>query len=185
MSIILLRGFSHSGKDFIGQILCNDYDYKRFAFADSLKKMVQLEFKCSWEQLHTQEGKLQVCENDPQKRTYRQILIDEALRLRNLDAGVFAKHCCTEIYGFNPEDIPEKIVITDWRYPNEITILEQAFPGYKIIPVHVQRFDQQKSPVNDISEYQLMNRNNDYTLINNMDESIYQEIEVLVKFTHL
>ena len=102
MSIILLRGFSHSGKDFIGQILCNDYGYKRFAFADSLKKMVQLEFKCSSEQLHTQEGKLQICENDLLKRAYRQILIDEALRLRNIDAGVFAKHCCTEIYGANP-----------------------------------------------------------------------------------
>lgn len=182
MSIILLRGFSHSGKDFIGQILCNDYGYKRYAFADSLKKIVAKEFNCSLEQLHSQEGKLQICENDSLKRTYRQILIDEALRLRNIDIGVFAKHCCTEIYGFNPEDVPEKIVITDWRYPNEITILEQAFPGYKIIPVHIQRDNQLKSPVDDISEYQLINRNNDYTLINKMDDSIYNEVEVLIKY---
>jgi hypothetical protein len=188
MSIILLRGFSHSGKDFIGQILCNDYDYKQYAFADSLKKMVQLEFKCSWNQLYTQEGKLQICENDSLKRTYRQILIDEALRLRNIDAGIFAKQCCTDIYGFNPEQVPEKIVITDWRYPNEITILEQAFPGYKITPVHIQRIDQLKSPVDDISEYQLMNRINDYILINKMDDSIYKEVEILIKYinsTHL
>lgn len=181
MSIILLRGFSHSGKDFIGQILCNDYGYKRYAFADSLKKIVAKEFNCSLEQLHSQEGKLQICENDSLKRTYRQILIDEALRLRNIDAGVFAKHCCSEIYGFNPEDVPEKIVITDWRYPNEITILEQAFPGYKITPVYIQRLDQLKSPVNDISEYQLMNRTDDYILINKMDDSIYTEIENLIK----
>ena len=182
MSIILLRGFSHCGKDFIGQILCNDYDYKRFAFADSLKKMVQLEFKCSWDQLHTQEVKLQICENDSLKRTYRQILIDEALRLRNIDEGVFAKHCCTEIYGANPEQAPDKIVITDWRYPNEITILEQVFPGYKITPVHIQRVDQLKSPVNDISEYQLMNRMNDYILINKMDTSIFEEVDKLISF---
>ena len=109
MSIILLRGFSHSGKDFIGQILCNIYGYKRFAFADSLKKMVQLEFKCSWTNLHTQEGKLQVCESDTLKRTYRQILIDEALRLRNIDTGIFATHCCAEIYGYNPEEALERI----------------------------------------------------------------------------
>ncbi len=185
MSIILLRGFSHSGKDFIGQILCNDYGYKRYAFADSLKKIVAKEFLCSLEQLHSQEGKLQICENDSLKRTYRQILIDEALRLRNIDAGVFAKHCCSEIYGFNPEEVPEKIVITDWRYPNEITILEQAFPGYKITPVHIQRLDQLKSPVDDISEYQLMNRTDDYILINKMNDSIYTEIENLIKLIDL
>jgi hypothetical protein len=188
MSIILLRGFSHSGKDFIGQILCSDYDYKRYAFADSLKKIVAKDFNCPLEQLHSQQGKLQICESDLLKRTYRQILIDEALRLRNIDASVFAKHCCKEIYGFNPEDVPEKIVITDWRYENEITILEQAFPGHKIIPVHIQRFDQLKSPVDDISEYQLMNRTNDYIIINKMDNSIYKEIEVLnthILNTHL
>jgi hypothetical protein len=182
MSIILLRGYSHSGKDYIGHILCRDYGYKRFAFADSLKKMIQLDFKCSWEQLHTQEGKLQICEKDPQKRTYRQILIDEALRLRNIDAGVFAKHCCTEIYGFNPEEVPEKIVITDWRYPNEITILEQAFPTYKITPVHIIREGQNKSPVDDISEHQLEDRCFDYQLINRMNETIQDEIKILVDF---
>ena len=185
MSIIILRGFSHSGKDFIGQILCNHYDYKRFAFADSLKKMVSKEFNCPLEMLHSQEGKLQVCETDLLKRTYRQILIDEALRLRNMDAGVFAKHCCNEIIGPNPEETPDKIVITDWRYPNEITILEDAFPGYKVIPVHIIRQGQLQSPVNDISEYQLDNRDNDYQIINRMDNSIYQEVEVLIKSIHL
>lgn len=183
MSIILLRGFSHSGKDFIGEILCNNYGYKRFAFADSLKKMVQLEFKCSWEQLRTQQGKIQICENDLLKRTYRQILIDEALRLRNIDNGVFAKHCCTEIYGFNSEDeeTPDKIVITDWRYPNEITIMEQSFPGYAITPVHIIRQGQNTSPVNDASEHQLDDRKTDYQLINNMDNTIYNEIMQLVE----
>jgi hypothetical protein len=182
MSIILLRGFSHSGKDFIGQILCEKYDYQRFAFADSLKKMVSKEFKCPLEILHSQEGKLQICETDSLKRTYRQILIDEALRLRNIDSGVFAKHCCNEIYGFNPELIPDNIVITDWRYPNEIEIIKQYFPGYKIIPVHIQRFNQDKSPVNDISEYQLDDRKDDFILLNKMDNTIFNEVDNLIKY---
>lgn len=182
MSIIMLRGFSHSGKDFIGKILCEKYGYKRYAFADSLKKIVAKEFNCPLEILHSQEGKLQICENDPLKRTYRQILIDEALRLRNIDSSVFAKHCCTQIYGFNPEDIPERIVITDWRYPNELEILTKTFPDYLVIPVYIERQGQSESPVDDISEYQLSNRINDYTIINNMDSSIYKEIEVLIKY---
>lgn len=182
MSIILLRGFSQSGKDYIGQILCDNYDYKRFAFADSLKKIVRKEFRCTWEQLHTQEGKQQICHNDALKRTFRQILIDEALRLRNVDINTFVNHCCNEIIGLNPEQIPDKIVITDWRYPNEIAVLEQTFPRYKIIPVHIQRINQNKSPVNDISEYQLDMRTNDYIINNNMDESIYNQVENLINF---
>jgi hypothetical protein len=180
MSIILLRGFSHSGKDYVGQILCDRYDYKRFAFADSLKKIVQSDLKCDWKNLHTQEGKIQVCENDSLKRTYRQILIDEALRLRNIDTGVFAKHCCTEIYGYNPEEAPKKIVITDWRYPNELEILKESFPGYIITPVHIKREGQTKSPVYDISEYHLVDRTNDYTIINKMNDTIYDEVQNLI-----
>ena len=185
MSIILLRGFSHSGKDFVGQILCNEFDYKRFAFADSLKKMVAKEFNCPLEQLHSQEGKLQICETDSLKRTYRQILIDEALRLRNLDAGVFAKHCCNEIIGPNPEATPDRIVITDWRYPNEIKILQEFFPTYTITPVHIIREGQAESPVNDISEHQLDNRTDDFKLINKMNNSIYQEVYRLIESIHL
>lgn len=185
MSIIILHGFSHSGKDYIGQILCNNYGYKRFAFADSLKKMVQLEFKCSWEQLHTQEGKQQICTNDSLKRTYRQILIDEALRLRNIDPAIFAKQCCIEINTQDPKKVIDKIVITDWRYPNEITIMEQTFPEYTITPVHIIREGQNKSPVDDMSEHHLDNRFSDYQLINKMNDTIYDEIKNLIELINL
>ena len=181
MSIIVLRGFSNSGKDYIGQILCDKYNYKRFAFADSHKKIVAKDFNCALEQLHTQEGKLEVCQTDSSKRTYRQILIDEALRLRNIDTSMFAKHCCQEIYELGL--VPNKIVITDWRYPNELQILIDMFPEYTVTPVHIVRQGQLQSPVNDISEYHLLNRTNDYTIINNMNESIYEEINTLINLS--
>lgn len=181
MSIIVLRGFSNSGKDYIGQILCDKYNYKRFAFADSLKKIVAKDYNCALEQLHTQEGKLEVCLTDSSKRTYRQILIDEALRLRKIDTGIFAKHCCQEIYELGL--LPNKIVITDWRYPNELQILIDMFPEYIVTPVHIVRQGQLESPVDDISEYHLLNRVSDYTIINNMDESIYKEIDILINLS--
>jgi hypothetical protein len=178
MSIILLRGYSHSGKDYVGNILSETYGYKRFAFADSLKIMVAKEFNCPIEQLHSQEGKLKICESDSKKRTYRQILIDEALRLRGADPGIFVKHCCNKIKhsGCN------KIVITDWRYPNEIGIISEQFPTYVLTPVHIIRNGQLKSPVDDISEYHLDNRHYDYQLINNLDNSINDNIRVLIDF---
>jgi hypothetical protein len=181
MSIIVLRGFSNSGKDYVGRILCDKYNYKRFAFADSLKKIVAKDFNCTLKQLHTQEGKLEVCQTDSNKRTYRQILIDEALRLRNIDTSVFAKHCCQEIYELDL--VPNKIVITDWRYPNELQIIIDMFPEYTVTPVHIVRQGQLESPVDDISEYHLLNRTHDYTIINNMDESIYDEIYTLINLS--
>lgn len=178
MSIILLRGFSHSGKDFVGEILCREYQYKRFAFADSLKSMVATSVGCPVEQLHSQEGKLKICELDPAKRTYRQILIDEALRLRSIDAGIFAKHCCKEIDCIGAD----RIVITDWRYDNELEIVTRTFSQMKVIPVHIIRSNQIESPVNDISEYQLQHRCDDYVIHNKMDNTIYKEIQELIDF---
>ena len=179
MSIIVLRGFSNSGKDYVGRILCDKYNYRRFAFADSLKKIVAKDFNCDIRQLHTQDGKLQICQTDSNKRTYRQILIDEGERLRLLDIGIFVKYCCQEIRELG---VIQNIVITDWRMPDELKILIDTIPEYTIIPIHIVRQGQLESPVLDISEYHLLNRLNDYTIINYMDESIYKEVETLINF---
>jgi len=179
MYIIILRGFSQSGKDFIGQILCNKYNYKRFAFADSLKKIVSNNFNCQLDILHSQKGKLQICNTDSLKRSYRQILIDESLRLKNDNINIFVEDCCNEIIKHNSEKILERIVITDWRYPNEIELLEKTFPQYKIFPIHVINIKQIKSPVEDISEYQLDARYFDYKLINQQNDTIYEEVDKL------
>jgi len=173
MSIILIRGYSQSGKDYVGRILCKKYGYHRFAFADSLKHLVSNKYHVSIEQLHSQQGKLQHCEEDLQKRTYRQILIDEALLVRNNDDDYFAKECCEDIRQYNTK----YIVITDWRYPNELNVIKEFFPDYKITTLHVIRTSQTTSPVEDHSEYQLTNIIADHIIVNTMDERIYQEID--------
>jgi hypothetical protein len=173
MSIILIRGYSQSGKDFVGKILCKKYGYQRFAFADSLKRLVSNKYHVPIEQLHSQQGKLQSCEEDPQKRTYRQILIDEALLVRSNDDDYFAKECCEDIRQCDAK----RIVITDWRYPNELNVIKEFFPDYKINTLHVIRTSQTASPVEDHSEYQLINIIADRCIINTMDERIYQEID--------
>lgn len=181
MIILLLRGFSNSGKDFVGDILCKQYGYTKFSFANSLKKIVSDMYNIPLELLYTQEGKMMICENDKNKRTHRQLLIDEALKLKESDFDIFAKHCCNEIKNNNNN----KIVITDWRFINEYNVLKDTFSNAKIIPIHVIRKNQEKSPINDISEYHLMDRTNDNTIINNMDSSIYDNIYYLLKNLHI
>ena len=176
MIIILLRGFSNSGKDYVGNILMSKYGYKQYSFAGSLKQIVSDIYTIPLDLLYSQEGKLMICNNDIHKRTNRQLLIDEALRLKENDYDIFAKHCCNSIFIENHK----KIVITDWRFENEFDILKQYFPTANIIPIHIVRTDQIKSPIDDISEYHLIDRKGDYTIINNMDETLYQYVDDLM-----
>jgi hypothetical protein len=169
MIIILLRGFSNSGKDYVGDIICSQYGYKKISFADSLKQIVANKYNIPFDLLYSQEGKMMIYHNYD-GRTNRQLLLDEALILKENDQDIFAKHCCENINNST------NIIITDWRFNNELDVVKQYFPHAKIIPVHVIRKNQTKSPIDDISEYHLMDRKDDITIINNMDDSIYDNI---------
>ena len=173
----MIRGYSQSGKDFVGQALCQHYGYQRFAFADSLKRIVASLYQCPTETLHSQQGKQQICPTDSQHRTYRQILIDEALRLRALDDTMFVRDCCQEI---KKQDTTH-IVITDWRYPVEYILLGELFPDAMIVPLHIVRAGLLASPVMDISEHQLDDRVGDDTIVNTMDGHVYQDIHRFIQ----
>lgn len=178
--IVLIRGYSQSGKDFIGRTLCQRYGYQRFAFADSLKRIVASLYHCPMETLHSQHGKQLICPTDLLRRTYRQILIEEALRLRALDDTMFVRECCQEI----KKQDAANIVITDWRYPVEYTLLGELFPDATIIPLHIVRNDTDISPVDDISEHHLDDRVGDYVIVNTMDDSVYQGIHRFMQTIH-
>jgi hypothetical protein len=177
MIIILLRGFSNSGKDFVGNIICTQYAYKQFSFADSLKKIVAEKYNIPLDLLYSQEGKKMIYNNNNYNNiTYRQLLIDEALKLKENDPDIFAKHCSNNIFNAAHISNVNRIIITDWRFNNELDVLKQNFPDAKIIPVHVIRKNQTNSPIDDVSEYHLMDRKDDITIVNNMDNSIYDNI---------
>jgi len=176
-TIVLIRGYSQSGKDFIGRALCQRYGYQRFAFADSLKRIVASLYSCPMETLHSQYGKQQICPTDSQQRSYRQILIDEALRLRAEDDTMFVRECCQEITKLGATHV----VITDWRYPVEYTLLRELFADATIVPLQVVREGVFMSPVKDSSEHHLDERVGDARIINTMDASVYQAIHRFVQ----
>lgn len=179
--IILLNGYSQSGKDYIGDILQRRYGFKRFAFADALKKIVSEKYKCPIETLHCQYGKQQICELDEKKRTLRQILIDEAQEIRELNDSYFAEKTCDDIIEYLQENKDNKnnsrIVITDWRFNIELETIQKIIPSIKIYKVKILRIDFNKSPVNDKSEYEITSTNFDYFLQNDLTNNIYNNIQ--------
>jgi len=161
-TIILLRGYSGSGKDTVGKMLIDKHGFRRFAFADGLKQMIAHEYGCSIATLHSQEGKQEICEETGE--TWRQVMLRVALEAKEADPDVFARMCATEI---RIAGMPSRIVITDWRFPNERDVLKRAFPAARFIRVEVVRYDQ--SPVDDESEYALADEWADYVIENKRD----------------
>lgn len=180
--IILLNGYSQSGKDYIGDILQRRYGFKRFAFADALKVFVCEKYKCPIETLHCQYGKQQICETDDKKRTYRQLLIDEAKELRSVNDAHFAEKTCNDILEHLQKNTGEnRIVITDWRFLIELETIQKQLPDMKTFKIHIKRIDFHKSPVNDKSEYELVKVKCDYNLQNDLTHLIYKDIEYMFK----
>ena len=161
MKILLLSGWSNSGKSTVAEILSQRHEAKVYAFADELKKIVADEFKFPFEWTQTQEGKLKVL---PNGKTVRDLLIQrgQEIRAEKNDAGFFAKQVANQIQTTNTLH-----VISDWRLEVELKTLKQELPSAEIYTIRVQREDQKESPVFDsLTEHELDLFSFDYTLTN-------------------
>ncbi len=153
MIILLLSGWAGAGKDATAGIL-NTYGYKRYAFADALKKQVAAEFSFPIEWCYTQRGKQQVLE-ETKGKTVRDLLIQrgQEIRAEKKNPGYFAELTAEKIL----QDFPALAVITDWRLPCELDVIrEYFFLNAKIVLVRIQREGQERSLVEDsLTEHSL------------------------------
>jgi hypothetical protein len=155
--VLLVCGWSRSGKDTVGTIICNQWGFKRLAFADELKRIICEEYSFPIEWTQTQEGKQTIVPSTGQ--TVRQLLIKrgQEIRAEQNDPGFFARIVANSILSqINNESA--KFVITDWRLPVEFSTIETMLAphGCKIMKVQVRNSQQYQSPVQDqTTEYQL------------------------------
>lgn len=179
MKIILLSGWSGSGKDTVADYLVARHNYKKFAFANPLKNLAAELYKFPRELADSQEGKQQLWPVGYSKKTIRQILIDLALfdKLRFGD-DIYANEIATQIAKESPDS---NIVISDTRYLNEISvILEFAIKEKHQFEVWRISFrDRDESPVDDISEHILDTYRADVYISNPGDslENLYSIVE--------
>ena len=151
--IVLLSGWSQSGKDSVAKILVESYDFQRFAFADPLKEDVANNHNIPLEWCHDQKKKAELLGGTG--RTLREEIIRVAESARQVDPGCWARklsvHLQKEIKrGKN------KFVISDWRNLEELLTLQKFIPSLHILPVRVIRPSQVISPVPDKTEYSLL-----------------------------
>jgi adenylate kinase family enzyme len=150
--ILLLSGWSGSGKDATASILIQKYDFQRLAFADILKEIVAKEFHFPVEWTRTEQGKQNILSNG---KTVRENLIQRGQEIRQEkgDPGFFARKIAQKIHEA-PSN--QKYAISDWRFPVELKTLRQELPDRQILPIRIQRQNQEVSGVqDDFTEHQL------------------------------
>ena len=169
MQIVMLRGWSCSGKDTAATLLQQlDARYVRFAFADALKNIVAERYASEGQTasalaaLYTQEGKAALC--PIAGVPWRTLLLRVGAEERSKNPNVFAEATANRIASHPLR--PQTVIITDWRYPNEYDVIRRRFPEADLRTVWVRRIDQEASPVQHFNESLLDGRTSDYMLVN-------------------
>lgn len=154
MKIILLSGWSESGKDTVADILVRQHGFKKYAFADPLKDLCASLYGFPRELANTTEGKKTNWQVGYKTKTIRELLLETALQ----DRARFGDEIyCNEILQRITLENPVYAVISDLRYPTELSAI-RAFvekSGDELELWRITRMGQTESPVKDPSEHYL------------------------------
>lgn len=152
--IVLLSGWSHSGKDSVAKILVESYEFQKLAFADLVKQKVAKELSIPLEWCYDQEKKKAPLESDP-TRTIREELIRVGEGAKKEDPTIWAKQVAERIIKSASRG-QRRFVISDWRSLEELWTVQKLCADMCLVPVRIERPSQLVSPVPDITEYSLL-----------------------------
>lgn len=168
-TLILISGKAQHGKDTAGEYLETRWGFRRFAFADALKEIARTAFR--W---------------DGCKDTPGRILLQEmGSCARHYDPDFWPKRLAEQIRECG---LPERVVITDWRFKNEEGAIARLLPEYScVLTLRVNRPDfdnglSEEAKVH-VSETELDNHPVDCRLTNRTGdfEILYKELEGVMR----
>lgn len=170
MKIIMIGGYAGSGKDTAGDYLVKNHGFKKICFADELKKFVSDKYNIPIKYFFSQTGKKKFLSNG---KTVRDLLIEEGQIEREKDKNVWIKKVLHKIVS----EKLDKIVITDFRFPNEFSYLKNKLKDYySFVSIRISRNDVSK--IDNYTEHMLDTFAFDFTLTNNENkEDLYFKIE--------
>jgi len=165
MVVYAISGKCGSGKSTVGRIISSRLGLLEVAFADNLKKVVEI---ITGEYPH---DKTKLVKN--LDMTNGQLLQCVGETMRTIDKDIWIKSLIVNSTGSDTS-----VVITDLRYPNELHALQEAFPD-ELVTIRVNRPDSQRAKFtgnrdpNHPSETGLDSATFDYTIENDAD---YQDL---------
>lgn len=179
ITVVLLAGKAGSGKDTMANYLVDNYSFKKFAFADELKKYVAKKYSINHNLLFSQIGKKTSLKINNKELTLRDLLIKEALEKKSHDENHWVNIVIEKLISLNKSTLKEesnnRIVISDFRFPNEFYEIYKICD--KVLTVNIIR-DKGSENIDDISEKSLNNFHFDNIIINNgYVENLYKNID--------
>lgn len=174
--IILLSGWSQSGKDTAADFLVTRYGFQKFALADEPKLVISEKYNFPLEWTMTQEGKTQEIWTEKGMRQVRDVIIEYANGERIKNPRIWSEIIAQKINRCS--NICKKFVISDWRFIDELIGLQKALHGISpiIYPIQIRRPSQLVSPVSDNTEYALLGFPFYMTIQNPGDKYFYMNI---------
>ncbi len=135
MTLLLFSGWAGSGKDAAAAILCEEHRFRRFAFADPLKKAVSEATGLHPSRFERPYKDRPLSATDP--RTPRDLLIRHADAARAVEPDIYSRAIVTEILSSGAR----RIVISDWRYRREGAVVADALAakGWRIVRARITR----------------------------------------------
>ena len=160
--VIMLSGWSGSGKDAAALLLVEEMRFVRLAFADMLKRAVSQESDVPLYYFHDQ-----LLKDTPlpgTNQTPRDLLLAHAIKARATDPDIYSRILVTNIY--SPNARSDRFVISDWRYKREYEFIERELRNVAtLLRVRIQRPG--VVPSDDHTEHDLDNDTFDIVINNN------------------
>ncbi len=182
MIILLIAGYAGSGKDeFAKQLmnLCENYSisFKKYAFADEVKKEVSKLYGVPLENLYTQTGKASsITISTGETKTLRQLLIEHSAYMKSL----YGNEYWAQIVSKEIDTGKDLIILSDWRYNSEIETINAYFHDHTIVKIRIVR--PLLKVLEDSSEHELDNYKfdiviNNYSSIDHLQTKAYELLE--------
>jgi hypothetical protein len=152
-TLIMLSGWMQSGKDTVGELLCDSFGFRRFAFADALKDEVSQLYGIQRGSLDSGPGKAAV-HDYVTGETVRELLIRHGELRREEDVHYWVKRLLQAMEEDGAVGNLPLVVVTDWRFAAEYDgVKEHLGPAWKVVTWRVSRWD--KPPLADPTEMAL------------------------------
>ena len=188
--IVLISGRKRSGKDRSAEVLINDFGFTRYGFADPIKMSCKEIFLLSDEQVDGDLKEVVDVRWGMSPREMFQLFGTDLMReqLGEIHAGyamivgqgLWVKRFI-ELYKLHPKDY----VITDCRFPNELSLIRNYFKSIDdVISIRIERDGVDKSDTHP-SETQIDSLDVDYVVHNNSDIATLHRVVGSIISDHL
>jgi hypothetical protein len=164
MLILLLCGCTNEIRNKVANYISDNFNFKKYTYYQCLIEIVAKKWNIYIDNFYYPKLN-QVNNYDLEKRTNKQVLIDECKIILQEDKTIFLNSICEKIL----EENIKKVIITNFSYSYELSLLKNTFPKSIIIPIQIK----------ELNEYEFFSK--DYFIIKN-DKNINDNIELFMNY---